>query len=62
MMRLEPGAVLVILLYLGSLVVVLYVSPKLTEPDVEPKPFWRNVRFWASLVAVVQIVVYALWG
>jgi hypothetical protein len=62
MMSLEPGAVLVIFMYVGSLFVILHLSPRLTEPDPEPKPFWRNVRFWASFVALVQIVVYAVWS
>ena len=31
-------------------------------PDRPRPPFWRNVRFWASVVIVVQIAVYATWG
>ena len=56
----NAGAAVVILLYLLSLFVILVVSPKLFE--IEPRPWWRNVRFWASFVAVVQIVIYAVWG
>ena len=36
-------------------------TPRL--PGVEPQakaPWWRDVRLWASFVAVAQIVVYAL--
>jgi hypothetical protein len=25
-------------------------------------PWWRSVRFWAVLVTVAQIAVYAWWG
>lgn len=60
-MAIEPGALLVILLYLVCLVVVLVISPRLTGARA-PTPWWRSVRFWSSLAAVVQIVVYAVWG
>jgi hypothetical protein len=60
-MGIEPGPVVVILLYCLSLVVVLVVSPRLVERK-SPGAWWRSVRFWASLVAAVQIVVYAVWG
>ena len=59
-MGIEPGAVVVILLYAAALAVILVVSPKLVAPSAAP--WWRNVRFWASLIAIVQMVVYAVWG
>jgi hypothetical protein len=62
MMSIEPGALVVILLYALALAVVLFVSPKLVAPKETKPPWYRNVRFWASLVAVAQIVVYAVWG
>jgi hypothetical protein len=62
MMRVDPGALLVIVLYAGCLAVILFVSPKLVAPSAATAPWWRNVRFWASLVAVAQMVVYAVWG
>ena len=62
-MSIEPGAIIVILMYALSLVVILRVSRRLPGAGVEvPCPWWRNVRFWASLVAIVQIVIYALWS
>lgn len=60
-MSIDPGALTVILLYGLSLAVVLFVSPRLAEP-AEPPPWWRSVRVWASFVAAVQMVVYAVWG
>jgi hypothetical protein len=60
-MGIEAGALAVILLYVLSLIVVLVVSPRLIGAQA-PKPWWRSVRFWASLVAAIQIVVYAIWG
>jgi hypothetical protein len=52
----------VVLLYAACLAVILFVSPKLVAPAAAAPPWWRNVRFWASLVAVAQMVVYAVWG
>lgn len=62
MMGVEPGGLLVVLLYAACLAVILFVSPKLVAPAAVPRPWFRNVRFWASLVAVAQMVVYAVWG
>jgi hypothetical protein len=62
MMPIEPGAVLVILLFGLALYVILYVSPRLSDELRVPAPWWRNVRFWASFVAVTQILVYALFS
>jgi hypothetical protein len=62
MMGIDPGALVVILLYGAALAVILVVSPKLVAPETAKPPWFRNVRFWASLVAVAQMVVYAIWG
>ena len=61
-MPIEPGALVVITLYGLSLYVILVVSPRLTESLRVAVPLWRNVRFWASFVAVTQIIVYALFS
>jgi hypothetical protein len=61
-MSIEPGAILVILLYAVALYVILVVSPRLSPSLRVPTPWWRNVRFWAVFVAVTQIVVYALFS
>ena len=62
MMGVEPGPLVVILLYAAALAVILVVSPKLVAPAAVRTPWFRNVRFWAALVAVAQMVVYAVWG
>jgi hypothetical protein len=62
MMGIDPGALLVILLYALCLAVILLVSPKLAASGRKAPPWYRNVRFWASLVAMAQILLYALWG
>jgi hypothetical protein len=61
-MPIEPGAILVILLYGLALYVILYVSPRLSTALRVRAPWWRNVRFWASFVAITQIIVYALFS
>ncbi len=58
----EPGALVVILLYAACLGVIVFVSPKLVAPSAAPRPWWRSPRFWASFVALVQMAVYAVWG
>jgi hypothetical protein len=62
MTAIEPGPLLVVLLYAGCLALIWFVFPKLVSPAAAPRPWWRNVRFWASLVAIVQMIVYAVWG
>jgi hypothetical protein len=61
-MSIEPGALLVISFYCLALYVILVVAPRLTEALRVPKPWYRNVRFWAAFVAITQIVVYALFS
>jgi hypothetical protein len=62
MMSFELRAIPVILFYGLTLFVILSVAPRLTTTLQTPAPWWRNVKFWASFVAVVQIVVYALFS
>jgi hypothetical protein len=61
-MPIEPGALIVILLYGLALYVILVVAPRLTPSLRVQKPWWRNVTFWAAFVAVTQIIVYALFS
>ncbi len=49
-------------LYALTLYVILRVSPRLSPALRVSTPWWRNVRFWASFVAVSQIIVYALFS
>jgi hypothetical protein len=61
-MVLEPGAILVILLYCVALYVVLVVAPRLSPALRAPVPWWKSVRLWGAFVAITQIVVYALFS
>jgi hypothetical protein len=62
MMPIKPGALIVILLYTLTLVVILRISPRLSSALGTPAPWWRNVKFWGSFVAISQIIVYALFS
>jgi hypothetical protein len=61
-MTIEPGAVLVILLYCVALYVILVVAPRLSPELRVRTPWWRSVTFWGAFVATAQIVVYAFFG
>ncbi len=48
---------------LGLLLVWLILMPKqLIGQAKGAPPWWRNVRFWAIVVAAVQLGVYAYFG
>jgi hypothetical protein len=49
------GPLLVILLYVLVLAVIGFVSPRIGGAG-------PRVRFWASVVAIAQIIIYAVWG
>ena len=61
-MSIEPGAILVILLYGLALYVILVVAPRLSPSLRVRVPWWRSVKFWAAFVAVTQLIVYALFS
>jgi hypothetical protein len=61
-MMFHPRAITVMALYGLALYVILRVSPRLSKTLQVPVPWWRNVRFWASFVAITQIVIYALFS
>ena len=53
---------IVVLIYAAVLALVLLLPPSFLGEDQEPRPWWRNVRFWAAFVAIAQMGVYAIWG
>ena len=55
------ASLVVIAAYVAVLAVILY-PPKQLETEATDAPWWRNVRFWASVVVAAQIAVYAFWG
>jgi hypothetical protein len=62
LMPIEPGAVVVALLYALALYVILVVAPRLSPELRVRRPWWRSVKFWGAFVAATQIVVYALFS
>jgi hypothetical protein len=57
----EPGALVVIACFVLALYVILHVSPRLSGGR-DTARWWRSSTFWATVVAVAQIVVYALFS
>ncbi len=56
------GSLVVIVAYLAVLAIILFPPKNLRTEETGGAPWWRNVRFWASVVVVAQIAVYAIWG
>ena len=50
------AAVIVILIYAATLAMIVMLPKEL----IGEESGW--VRFWACFVAIVQMLVYALWG
>lgn len=48
--------------FLALLVWLLLLPPHLLGEQGLRRPWWRSPRFWAILVTIVQIGVYAVWG
>jgi hypothetical protein len=45
------------------LILVLICLPAHLAGKAEGRPrWWRNVRMWAILIALIQMLVYAWWG
>jgi hypothetical protein len=46
-----------------ALIVLLASLPASMLGETERRPpLWRNVRAWAILIAVAQILIYSFWG
>jgi hypothetical protein len=43
-------------------VVLVLLPPRLAGETGLVVPWWRRVRLWAVVVALIQIVIYARWG
>ncbi len=44
------------------LVWVLLMPARLIGQDAGPVPLWKNARFWAALIALIEIGVYWRFG
>ena len=56
------ASLVVVLAFAATLALILFPPRGLGFAEEAPVAWWRNVRFWASFVVVVQMVVYALFG
>ncbi|MCL4176440.1 MAG: hypothetical protein KJ072_01660 [Verrucomicrobia bacterium] len=43
-------------------VVLVLLPPRLAGETGRVVPWWRRVRLWAVVVALIQIAIYACWG
>ncbi len=48
--------------FVALLIWLLFLPPRLIDEQSLRRPWWRNVRFWAVVVTLVQIWVYSRWG
>ena len=48
--------------FVALLIWLLLLPARLIDQEGIRRPWWRNVRFWAVVVTIAQICVYAYWG
>ena len=48
--------------FVALLLWLLLLPARLIDQEGVRRPWWRNARFWAILVTIVQIGVYVFWG
>lgn len=58
----SAGKAAVMCIYLLLLTGVVLMPKALMERTEQPVPWWKNLRFWAALICLVQIVVYGILG
>ena len=56
------GKAAFIAVYVVLFVWLLLLPARLIENADGHPPWWRNTRFWAILVCLIQMVVYLRWG
>jgi hypothetical protein len=56
------GKVAFVSVFVVLLIWLLFLPAQLIDPEGVHRPWWRNTRFWAVLVTIVQIGVYVCWG
>ncbi|MGC8990227.1 MAG: hypothetical protein ACP5MD_08915 [Verrucomicrobiia bacterium] len=56
------GKAAVMSIYLLLLTGIVLMPKALIEPTEQRVPLWKNLRFWAALICLVQIVVYGILG
>lgn len=56
------GKTALISVYLLLLLGIVFMPKALVEPTEQPVPWWKNLRFWAAIICLVQILVYGILG
>lgn len=56
------GKVAFISTFVVLVVVLVLLPPRLAGETGRVVPWWRRVRLWAVVVALIQIAIYARWG
>ena len=56
------GKAAFIAVFVAVLMWLLILPDRLLNDSAIRPPWWRNTRFWAIAVTLVQIVVYLNWG
>lgn len=58
----SAGKVAVMGIYLLLLTGIVLMPKALMERTEQPAPWWKNLRFWAALICLVQVFVYGILG
>ncbi len=56
------GKLAIIAVFGAVLVWALVMPARLIGQGNQPLPWWKNARFWAILIAVIEICVYYRFG
>jgi hypothetical protein len=58
----SAGKLAVMGIYVLLLTGIVLMPKALIEQPEQQVPLWKNLRFWAALICLVQIVVYGILG
>lgn len=61
-LTLSVGQAAFVGVYVLVLAGIIWLPKALRDQPSRPVPWWENLRFWAALICVVQILVYGLLG
>jgi hypothetical protein len=56
------GKLAIMGVFAAVLIWVLVLPARFIGQGDEPPPWWKNARFWAALIAVIEICVYYRFG
>ena len=56
------GQVFFVAIFVLLLAWLILMPARLIGQDKSKPPWYRNVRIWAIIITVIQIVVYSVWA